>query len=254
MEREKVMRIFGLSALAAAVCLIGFQAQPAHAAGIPWAVPNGTTPGGVAFANGQNQTNLMGSPTPVGNTFFFFPQGFKAQSANGQGLSSASDPAIPGSAVGQAHDRVDVDLTAPAGSNITAVNIFEGGDYTILGSGSVNVTGNLMVLPLVSPAVPPAIDTIHTVPAMPVSTVTGASGNWTGTASVSLAVGGAHSVHFTWDNNLFAVTPVGAGNDAQIEKKQAFSNIIVQIIIPEPGTVSLLLCGAPQLLRRRRSL
>jgi len=234
-----------------AIVIIGLvSSQLVHAAPIPWSNPNGTTPGGVIWTNGQNETNLMGSPTPVGNTFFFVPQGFIAESVNGQGLASASDPATPGNPIGKAHDRVDVDLQAPAGQRIQSIRVFEAGDFGMpLGSGTVSASGALVVTPTQPVVLPSVTDPIHTTPAFPVSGSI-VSATWSGNATTTFGASGPTKVHLSWDNNLLAATLAGA-NDARIEKQSAF--IGIEIIVPEPASIGFLACGAPLMLRRRRS-
>jgi len=246
------MRSIRLSAIIALTCLLGWQVSSVKAAGIPWANPNGSSPGFFNWANGQNQTGLMGSPTAIGNTLLFLPQNFVANSINGQDQNAG---ATPGNPISQTTDRTDVDITAPLGFQIQQIRIFEAGDYQIVGSGGatkIDVAGGPVVTPL-APAVAPSLtDALHTNPAMPVLS---GSNTWAGNASVTINTGPVTSVHLTLDNVLTAISTGGANpTSARVEKKSAGSSIFIQIIIPEPASFGLLACGAPLLLRRRRSV
>ena len=80
--------------------------------------------------------------------------------------------------------------------------------------------------------------------------VTSGSGTWGGNASVTYTLAnGVKKIHLTLDNILAARSDTNTS--AFIEKKLT-QGIIIQVL-PEPGAIGLLLCGAPLLLRRRRN-
>jgi hypothetical protein len=218
--------------MTAILCLVGWQASSLQAA--PWSNPNGSSPGFFSWENGSNDVGLFGDPVPIGNSLVFFPTNF---------FSSSNAGIIPPAT----HDKINVDILALAGQQISQINIIEVGDYQINGTGpntSVNASGTLVVTPL-NVAGLPAVSPLATAPPMPV--VTG-SGVWQGTASAILA-NGITKIHLTLDNILQARSDP---NTSTFIEKKVTQGIIIQILIPEPTTIGLLLCGAPLLLRRRR--
>jgi hypothetical protein len=220
--------------MAAILFLVGWQAGLVQASGIPWSNPNGSSPGFFSWENGSNDVGLFGDPVPVGNSLVFFPSNF---------FSSSNAGAIPPAT----HDKINVDILALAGQQIQQINIIEAGDYQINGTGpntSVNASGTLVVTPL-NVAGLPVVSPLATAPAMPV--ITG-SGPWQGTASAILA-NGITKIHLTLDNILAARSD---SNTSTFIEKKVTQGIIIQILIPEPTTIGLLLCGAPLMLRRRR--
>jgi len=233
------MRVFRLSALVATLCLVGWQVQRVQAAPIPWGNPNGTAPGGgFSWANGSNDTNLFGDPIPLANGLLFNPSNFKASSSGG----------VPSTA----SDKINVDITAGAGQQILQINILEAGDFGIPVAGpntSVNVFGTLVTTPLPpSPPGLPLVTPLVVTPGMPRTAV--GNGTWQGIATAVVGPGGVTKVHLALDNVLQATSD--ANTTSFIEKKVTQA-VIIQVILPEPGTIGMLLCGAPLLLRRRRS-
>lgn len=202
----------------------------------PWAQASGT---GAFFtwANGQNQTDLFGSPTLVGGTrFVFFPSAFTANATNGQ-TSSASD-------------QFDVDLHSLAGYKFTEIRIETFGDYTIQGTGSVAASGALNIHELASSR--STTDSLLTNPAFPV--FSGTNVDWTGSATrdLTLVEGGVPftDIHISFSNNLLAISG-GAGSSATINKTVVGFPVAVTII-PEPGVLALLGIGGLVALRRKR--
>jgi hypothetical protein len=228
------MRPIRFSAFVVVLCSLGFLVQTSQGAGIPWNNANGSSPGFFSWQNGNNETNLFGDPVAIGNSLVFFPSNFRAQSAGG----------VPD----QKFDKASVDITAEGNQAITQINILEIGDYSILGQGaSATVVATLVVTPLISNGAPPSFSGMVTNPAMP---VTSGGGPWSGNASVSYTLqNGVKKIHLTLDNILQATSD--ADSAATIDKKLT-QGIIIEVVIPEPGTIGFLLCGAPLLLRRRR--
>jgi len=223
--------------LAALVLSIVCQPARLHAVPIPWSNANGSSPGFFTWENGSNDEGLFGSPVPVGNSLVFFPSSFFSSSAGG---------VIPN----PTHDKINVDIIADLNQNITQINIIEVGDYQINGTGpntSVNASGTLVVTPLISNGASFTLSPLVTNPVMP---VTSGSGTWGGNASVTYTLAnGVKKIHLTLDNILAARSDTNTS--AFIEKKLT-QGIIIQVL-PEPGAIGLLLCGAPLLLRRRRN-
>lgn len=197
---------------------------------VPWSNPNGS---GTNFqwANGGSRNGLFGSPTLVnGDTFVFFPSGFRAQSVGG------------GSNL--VEDRLEFELYAAPGFNITNIRISEFGDYGVIGEGSsVSAGGSLIVTNLDNFDV--ATNAIVTQPGSPITEE--GFGNWRGDAAVELV--GWSRVKVIVDNDLIAIS--GQGGIAYIEKKVFGSGISIQIV-PAPGSLALVGLGGMMMLRRRR--
>jgi hypothetical protein len=211
------------------VGVVALGALSAWAAPVPWSDPSGSTPF-FDYSNGESDHGLFGSPTIVGNTFFFTPSNFQAQSSNGSAAVTT--------------DRLSFTLMAKPGLPIEAINIGESGDYSILGSGAVSATGALFATNLSQFAL--QSDTLHTTPIFPVTTNSFTSGLWSGYSSVTLPNGWT-KVQVVMNNNL--QTQAGANSSSTIEKKVQF----VSVVVPEPGTIGLItLSGALVLLRRSR--
>jgi hypothetical protein len=229
------MRLIKYSAVILVLSSLGLFVSTSQAAGIPWGNANGSSPGFFSWQNGSNDTNLFGDPVPVGNSLVFFPSNFKAVSTGG----------VPDSK----SDKINVDILADGNQNITQINILEVGDYSILGTGpntKATVVGTLVVTPLISNGASPSFSALATNPAMP---VTSGGAPWTGNASVSYTLqNGVKKIHLTLDNILQATSDP---NTTSLIEKKLTQGIIIEII-PEPGTIGLLLCGMPLALRRRR--
>lgn len=182
-----------------------------------------------SWSGGGSDLGLFGSPTVFGDSFYFFPSNFRAQSTNGVGAVT--------------YDRLEVTLEAFAGKHITGIQITEYGDYGILSSGSVQVSGTLFMTNLLQP-MNPATANLSSNPASP---ITSGSGAWTASASIS----GLDwtRVKFIMNNNLQATS--AQGSTTFIEKKVGQAGVVVTII-PEPTTAVLLSFGALALLRKRK--
>ncbi|MFQ5489934.1 MAG: PEP-CTERM sorting domain-containing protein [Phycisphaerae bacterium] len=206
-------------------------AGSAHAF-VPWSNPNGTA-SFFDWANGGSDTGLFGSPTLLSDTFVFFPQNFRADSANG----------VPGSAA----DRLEFDLIAHAGFEFTDIVITEFGDYGILGDGEVSVNGTLFANDLTAFRV--RQDNLLSNPPSP---ITSGSGSWQASAGINFAgdpTGNWTHMKIILDNNLQAITLVGG--TSFIQKKITGAGVSVTVI-PEPASLSLLAFGACAFLGRRR--
>jgi hypothetical protein len=206
-----------------------FGAFCASAAPVPWSTPSGST-ADFDYSNGQSDTGLFGSPTIVGNSFLFFPSSFTAQSANGQAAIT--------------NDRVSFTLMAKPGVKIYGMTIGEDGDYSILGTGTVSATGAMFATNLNQFSL--QSDTLHTSPTFPLGTNSFTSGLWNGYSSVTLPNGWT-KVQVVANNIL--QTQAGSNSSSEIDKK----DVIISVIVPEPGTIGLLtIAGAMFLMRRSR--
>jgi hypothetical protein len=202
----------------------------AAASAAPWTNPSGSA-SDYDWSNGESDNGLFGSPTLIGESLFFFPSDFKAE-------STSATPT-------QTQDRLRFTITAKPGLMISQVTINETGNYSILGNGSVDVTGLLSVTNQSGPGL--VTDALATSPSMPVATSSSAQGGWTGSAIVSPPFGWT-TVQVELDNVLSAVATGGA---ASIYK--TITEVQIQTLpIPEPSAAGLLLLAGGSLLARRR--
>lgn len=235
--------IGGIGALA----LLG---SSVFAAPVPWSNPNGSN-SQVTWANGQSDKGLFGSPTVNGSSFLFFPSNFEASASNGSAQTTS--------------DRLSFTLTAPAGKEITQVKLHELGDWSILGGGSVKVSGALYITKLNSPGFGTVYsDTLDTVykdfennitynPPAGKPNIPG-SGTWDGDFVITMPAG-VTSVQVVLNNILQATSTVGG--TSFIQKKELGQagtdpQFKVDVILPEPSSLSFLGLGAIALLRRSR--
>jgi hypothetical protein len=204
-------------------------------AATPWNQPSGN---GAFFtwANGQNETNLFGSPTLVGGVrLVFFPDSFTANAVNGNTAT--------------AHDRFDVDLFALVGYKFTEIRIETIGDYSIVGDASAAVSGGMAINEIGGPR--SSNDPLLANIPMP---VTSGSGNWQSAAirDLSLVEGGTPftQIHISFTNDLIAISS-GNGHVATINKTVVGFPVAVTII-PGPGALAVLGLGGMLAARRRR--
>lgn len=211
--------------LATATVLAAGQAM----AFVPWNNPDGNA-ATFSWANGGSRDGLFGSPTLVGgDTFVFFPSGFRAQSTNGNSV-------IVG-------DRLEFDLFAAPGFQVSGIRINEYGDYGVVGEGSsVSAAGSLIATNLDTGDT--QFNALVTNPASP---ITSGFGNWSGTEALDFV--GWTRLHVVIDNDLIAIS--GRNGAAFIEKK-VFSTGFSITLVPAPGSAALLGLGTLAAFRRRR--
>lgn len=195
----------------------------------------GTT---VSFTFDSALAGLFGAPTVTGDSIWFTPTTFVAQSSNGAGLTPPTSQTF------------NIGVSANSGYQLSAVNLSEDGDYYKLGSGAeVAVGGKLYLRDSESPLAPAVSSSIHAT--QPLTAVTSMANfetsNWTATAGVAIPAGwgGADGIvsgaNVTIQNILLANSTV-AGSAAFIEKK--FIGIdVVTTPVPEPQTYAMFLAG-----------
>ncbi|MBI3432292.1 MAG: PEP-CTERM sorting domain-containing protein [Hydrogenophilales bacterium] len=194
----------------------------------------GTT---ASFTFDSALSGLFGAPTVIGDTLYFTPTTYKAQSFNGSGLASASQ-------------TFNIMVNANPGYLVSAVNLTENGDYYNMGAGaSVAVGGKLYVRDLESPLAPAAISKIKAT--LPLTDVTSMANfettDWTSLAGVAIPAGwgGADGivggVNVTIENILLA-SSLTSGSAAFIEKKFVGLNVVMAPV-PEPSTYAMMLAG-----------
>lgn len=176
------------------------------------------------WSGGGSDHGMFGDPQLVdGDTFLFFPEAWRAESANG----------VPDSA----NDRMQVTLSAHQGQSFTSILIREAGDYGILGDGAVSVSGAAFAVNMSSYALETGV--LVSDPAMPVN-----SGEGTWEAETVIDMNNWTDLTLVFDNNLLAIT--GVGSISFIEKK-----VVAITFTPEPGTLLMLASGGLLLIRRR---
>jgi len=226
---------FILTSLVLSVLCFGYDNR-AHAF-VSWANSSGSATF-FDWSGGGSQLGLFGDPILVGGqTFVFFPSGFRAESVGG-GTTTVSD-------------RLEVILTAHSGYRFTDVQISEDGDYGILGTGEVGLNGSLSAMDMTQPLSRTKSDSFVTTPDMLITTTTFDSGTWSAQAGVDLA---GDTVDWTClklviENELVAISQ--AGSTAFIEKKIVGSTLALTIV-PEPAAFLFLLVGALFAVRCRR--
>jgi hypothetical protein len=217
-----------LALMVAAIFSIAIS-RPASA--VLWSNSSGTSPGLFSWSNGGSDQGLFGDPVVVGNQFIFSPANFRAVSNNGVAVTTA--------------DRLFVTIDVAPGNTLQEVRFSEFGDYSILGTGTVQAAGFMFVTNLSNGNVQSGVMT--TTPVFPISTTSSAFGLWSGLITVPLP-NGATRVTIIINNILQAIS--GANSTAYIEKKNA--GLVLDIVIPEPASLSMLALGGLLLGRRRR--
>ncbi len=200
-----------------------------------WTNPNGS---GTFFnyANGGSANGTFGDPFLVGgNTFFFFPNHYRAEAKDG------------GSQV--TSDTLEVDLIAHPGFKFSMIQISEVGSYSILGGGSVEAKGALKISDN-NAFFSTQNAGMTTNPAMPINGA--GSGSWNGLASIDLEATGQKwtNIHLVFQNDLIAIT-FNSGETAYIDKLAIGSGVALTII-PAPGALALLGVAGVLAARRRR--
>jgi hypothetical protein len=221
---------------AAFTCLFVFMSGQVLA--VPITV-SGTT---VSFAFDSALVGLFGTPTVAGDSLFFTPTTFKAQSSSNAGFVITSQ-------------TFNVAVTANAGYQIAGANLTESGDYFNINTNfnafeGVGVSGQLILRNLESPFTPAAsanIATLSPLTALTTFPVGFSSTNWTATASVGVPLGWggedgiASAVNVTIEN-ILAASSLNAASSAFIEKKFAGFEIVTTPV-PEAQTYAMMLVG-----------
>jgi len=215
---------------AAILCLsVVLQSAPAFAVPVTVAGTN------VSFTYDSALTSLFGTPVVTGDSFYFTPTSFKAESYNGVGIDSTSV-------------TFNVSVVANDGYFISSTLLSEEGDYYKLSeSSAVAVGGQLIVRDLDAP-LSSMMSSITS--AMPLDVTTSFADfettNWSATASLVLPEdwGPVAGVNVTLENILLASTVIPA-SAAFIEKKFVGLTVIASMVSPVPETnhYGMLLAG-----------
>ena len=184
---------------------------------------------------------LFGTPSLIGSSLVFAPggsPGFAAQSENGIKVTNSTFSFM---------------IMADPGYKLSSFNLFEGGDYMLIGNSSrVSVGGQLRVKPVNLAAM-----TASVTPSVPLTTQTTfetfATTNWDAHASISLATP-LSSAAVSIENLLGARARLVDGGYAFIEKKNVELSFVLTPV-PEPESYAMFLTGLGLLgaVARRRS-
>jgi len=198
-----------------------------------------------------DDTTPFGTATVIGNSIFFSPTTFKAESLNGEGPVTMNETL-----------QIDILVTTP-GFVLDSFLLAEQGDYKLNGTGaSVSANGQFRVMSLtknISPIFPFPFQDDEFFDAGPLTVNTNTPVAWSASAAINLAdTTGWNTdteVRTTIENLLTATTlNSGVGETALIEKKFSGVGIIINPV-PIPGAVWLFgsALGLLGWLRHRRS-
>ena len=233
-RRSVSRRCATTAATAAAVALAwaGLGVADAGAALLPASVFSGST--ATFDYEGGSDNGLFGQPLVSNGGFVFTPSNFVATASDGGATTTG--------------DRLEITLTADDGQFIQGIDLNEIGDYSILGTGTVNAAGFLFGFYDDGDgyAFTPITTQLDTDPDFPF-TGTDTQGFWTGEGTLTFPAG-TTEVRLVLNNTLQAAAT--AGSTATIEKKGV--GIEIGVIVPEPASLGLLGLGSLTLIRRRR--
>jgi len=192
-----------------------------------------------------DKDTLYGSASVLGNTIFFFPTAFRAESTNGSPSTVGINETL----------SIEVNATTP-GFNMSTMMISEDGDYRVDGTGaSVTANGFFRATSLTTLCSGPCQDEVLFDAGVLAPTGTGIA-QWSMGGSIDLGNtpgwGSDTSINLTIQNNLSATT-LESGEIAWIEKK--FS-VTVPGIVPVPAAVWLFgsgLLGLIGIARRKKT-
>ena len=187
---------------------------------------------------------LFGPASVSGNSLYFTPVDFAAQSSNGAGYDFTND-------------TMNIKATAHEGWAFSSVGLVERGDYLLLGAGSsAAVTGQIRVFDVASPLVD-VTDSIEA--ASPLNLQGLPTHNWSAGASVDLSAWkDTQTVNVTIENLLLASTSAPSSL-AFVEKKFLGLTPVMTTVaaVPEAETYAMMLAGLGLVgwaARRRRAM
>jgi hypothetical protein len=212
--------------LAAGVFLLG-QAL----CGVAFAAPVTLSGSTVDFSFDDALLGLFGPASVSGDTLYFTPVAFEAQSLNGAGFALSND-------------TVNISVTAHDGWSFDSVGLSERGDYLLLGSGSTaDVAGQMRVFDIAAPLT----DISAPIAALSPLNLTGVpTHNWDAQASIDLSGWeSTRSINVTVENLLLAST-AATPSLAFVEKKFVGLTPFTMATpapVPEASTYAMMLAG-----------
>jgi hypothetical protein len=191
------------------------------------AVPITLTGDNVIFTYDDSNLGFFGTPKISGDTLFFEPTNFKAESVNGSGFSLTSSTI---------HINIQTIFSDVFFGNLSLV---ESGDYLMLGSGgSVGVAGALIATNNLDP-----LSAYVFAPIGSSSDLdnTGLLNPWEAFANSDLTQKGWNSITATLENILIVSSTLNPSSSS-IQKK--YEGLEVSVVsVPEPSTLLLLCVG-----------
>lgn len=186
---------------------------------------------------------LYGPASLSGDTLFFTPVDFQAESLNGAGFALTNN-------------TMNIRVTVHDGWLFSNIGFVERGDYLLLGGGSTaDVTGQIRVFDVATPLTDV---TTSILPSGPLDQSGLPTNNWDAAANVDLSTWtDARTVNVAVQNILLASTSAAA-SVAFVDKK--FVGLTAEVApIPEAQTYAMMLAGLGLIgwklkLRRRRVL
>jgi len=221
--KEQTMK--RMKTLATGILLLGQTLSgAAFAASVTLA---GTT---VDFTFDDALLGLFGPASVAGDTLYFTPVAFRAQSLNGAGFALAND-------------TMNVRVAAHGGWSFAGMDLLERGDYLLLGAGSMaDVGGQIRVFDVASPLA--ELDASISASA-PLDLSGLPTHNWQAAATLDLSAwNDAQTLNVTIQNLLLAST--GASPSlAFIEKKfVGLTPAMLEVTpVPEAETYAMMLAG-----------
>lgn len=170
---------------------------------------------------------LFGPASVSGNTLYFTPVTFSAQSLNGAGFALANA-------------TLNIEVTAHANWSFNAIDLTEKGSYMLLGAGSsADVGGQMRVFDVAQPL---ADLTSSILPTTALDQTGLSTNNWVAGASADLSAwNSAQTVNVTVQNLLLAST--GISPSLALVEKHFVGLTAVTAPIPEAETYAMMLAG-----------
>lgn len=196
----------------------------------------------------DTRVGLFGAPSLVGNTIFFTPGAFIAESTNGAGVDLTTS-------------TINFILAAKPGFSFGTLALVERGDYRLNGIGStVGIGGQLIAFDESDPIGTYSFDFIDPNPAMPLIINNATLQPWRGDASLKvsqLPFFDPTVLRVAIQNQLTATTTAAGaeGSYAFIQKKFTGAPVTLEVLpVPVPGALWLFVAGVGPLLgfARRR--
>lgn len=216
--------MMGLNTLAAGMLALA-QLMPGSVSAAPVTLIGNT----VNFTFDDAMLGRFGPASLAGDTIYFTPTAFRAQSLNGAGFSLASE-------------TMNVRLTARDGYAFGSASLLERGDYLLLGAGGLAEAGGQL---RIFDAAAPQLDVTSVIGSpVPLATPGLPTRNWTAHSFADLSGFSNGELNLTIQNLLIAAT-FDPASLAFVEKK--FAGLTVGTValapVPEAETYAMLLAG-----------